>query len=174
MTFRRERDAAGRRSSRDVDAPDVAVISFGFSVRPDQGESSGYDLGDMLVGGDEGAIDSSGHRPDQGMMIYLSVPMLLDGFQGFTEGAARTWVFYGVDTSYKPAFHRRKTGVLVRGRDARAGAASLPDMAGSLLAATEDFVRSDFSRLPADDIAWHDLNLSLTAFRGFVGRLSRD
>lgn len=127
----------------------------------------------MVVAGDEGTIDSSGRQPDQGMMIYLTVPLLLDGFQRFAEGSTRSWVFHGVDTSYKLAFHRRATGFLVRGRDARAGAATLPDLAGSLLAETEAFVGSDFSRLPADDIARHDLNLSLTAFRGFVERLSR-
>lgn len=50
------------------------MISFTFSVRPEQGEASGYDLGDIVVIGDDGVIDSSGHSPDQGMMIYLTVP----------------------------------------------------------------------------------------------------
>ncbi|MEV6057592.1 hypothetical protein [Streptomyces sp. NPDC052107] len=57
------------------------MITFQFTVRPGQGDPHGFDMGDMVVTGDFDAVDSVGHVPDQGMMIYLSVVQLLDDEQ---------------------------------------------------------------------------------------------
>ncbi|OLZ60737.1 hypothetical protein AV521_44790 [Streptomyces sp. IMTB 2501] len=65
------------------------VITVQFTVRPGQGDASGFDLGDMTVTGDLGTADSAGHVPDQGMMIYLSVVQLLDSLGDFLRGNAR-------------------------------------------------------------------------------------
>lgn len=54
------------------------MITVQFTVRPGQGDVSGFDLGDMAVTGDFGTADSVGRAPDQGMMIYLSVVQLPD------------------------------------------------------------------------------------------------
>ncbi|MFF1446649.1 hypothetical protein ACFVYF_00550 [Streptomyces sp. NPDC058274] len=60
------------------------MITVQFAVHPGQGAPSGFDLGDIFVTGDLDTADSSGHAPDQGMMIYLSVTQLLDGLVHFS------------------------------------------------------------------------------------------
>ncbi|MFG3014866.1 hypothetical protein ACGFZB_31455 [Streptomyces cinerochromogenes] len=42
------------------------MITVKFTVRPGQGDASGFDLGDMAVTGDFRTADSAGHVPDQG------------------------------------------------------------------------------------------------------------
>ncbi|WP_161789963.1 hypothetical protein [Streptacidiphilus neutrinimicus] len=43
-----------------------ARIEFTFSVREDQGSPHQFDLGDVLVRGDDGFVSSEGHVPEQG------------------------------------------------------------------------------------------------------------
>lgn len=62
------------------------MIKVKFSVRAGQGEPSGFDLGDILVEGERGAANSGGHVPDQGMMIYPSVTLLLDSLRMLFSG----------------------------------------------------------------------------------------
>jgi hypothetical protein len=52
-----------------------------FEIDPDEAESEhdGYSLGDMTITGRYGSITSRGKTPDQSMMIFLSITLLLDG-----------------------------------------------------------------------------------------------
>ncbi|MFG3044029.1 hypothetical protein ACGFZR_03745 [Streptomyces sp. NPDC048241] len=81
-----------------------------FTVRPDQNDASGFDPGDMAVSGDLGTVDSAGHVPDQGMMIYPSVVLLLDSLGNFLRSNARVLNFTGADTSFCLVVRRTKGG----------------------------------------------------------------
>ncbi|MGW7328581.1 hypothetical protein ACWGIU_08240 [Streptomyces sp. NPDC054840] len=136
-----------------------------FTVRPDQGDPSGFDLGDMRWVGELGEANSVGQTPDQGMMIYLSVVQVLDCLRPMLEGRVKNAAFVGVDTSFQLVFRSGKKGIGIfapSGPVARIGAAEL---AGTVLLAAEKLLNEKIGELPSDDGAKSDYLLSLGKFR---------
>ncbi|MFH8731851.1 MULTISPECIES: hypothetical protein [unclassified Streptomyces] len=136
------------------------MITVQFTVRPDQGEPSGFDLGDMSVTGDLGTADSAGHTPDQGMMIYLSVTQLLDSLGDFLRGDAGTLSFTGVDTSFGLVFRRTRKGLSVASKVGVIARASAPELGEAVLRAADRLALA----LPAEDSAAADLGAALASF----------
>jgi hypothetical protein len=142
------------------------VIKIKFSVRPGQGEPSGFDLGDIVFEGESGTVGSAGHTPDQGMMIYLSVPLLLDGLRTLITGERRTVSFTGADTSFRLDFRcdsKRFVSVSANGRLLEK--VSLEDLAHTVLCQAQSLAQRDLSRLPTEDPVRTDYLSALQAFR---------
>ncbi|MER8057363.1 MULTISPECIES: hypothetical protein [unclassified Streptomyces] len=140
------------------------MITVQFTVRPGQGEASGFDLGDMVVTGDLGTADSAGHVPDQGMMIYLSVGQLLDSLGAFFRGNARLLSFTGADTSFGLVVRRTKDGLSVAGEDGVVARTTASEFASAVLRAAEDLGPA----LPPEDPVASDWEAALAAFRPLV------
>ncbi|MEU1564210.1 hypothetical protein ABZ504_27805 [Streptomyces mirabilis] len=113
------------------------MITVQFTVRPGQGDPSGFDLGDMSVTGGLGTADSAGRTPDQGMMIYLSATQLLDSLRAFLSGNGKTLTFTGVDTSFSLVFRRVKDGISVAFKDAVIARTASDELASAVLGAAE-------------------------------------
>ncbi|MEN1884556.1 hypothetical protein [Streptomyces mirabilis] len=113
------------------------MITVQFTVRPGQGDPSGFDLGDMSVTGGLGTADSAGRTPDQGMMIYLSVTQLLDSLRAFLSGHGKTLTFTGVDTSFSLVFRRTKDGISVAFKDGIIARTASDELASAVLGAAE-------------------------------------
>ncbi|MEU7061845.1 hypothetical protein [Streptomyces sp. NPDC046197] len=140
------------------------MITFQFTVRPDQGAPHGFDMGDMVVTGDLGTADSSGHVPDQGMMIYLSVIQLLDSLRGFLQGDARVLSYIGADTSFKLVVRRNKDGLSVAGKNGVIARTTSPELTSAVLHAAEALGRS----LPPEDTVRFDWENAVADFRPLV------
>ncbi|MFE2102843.1 hypothetical protein [Streptomyces sp. NPDC059468] len=140
------------------------MITVQFTVRPGQGDASGFDLGDMAVTGDLGTADSASHVPDQGMMIYLSVVQLLDSLGDFLRGNARVLSFTGADTSFSLVVRRTKEGLSVACKDGVIARTTVPELASAVLRATEDLGPA----LPPEDPVASDWEAALAAFRPLV------
>ncbi|MFF0433874.1 hypothetical protein ACFYU9_16805 [Streptomyces sp. NPDC004327] len=143
------------------------VITMKFSVRPGQGEASGFDLGDMVCSGELGEARSTGHTPDQGMMIYLSVPLLLDCLREWLRGQTKTLEFIGADTSFGLTFRKEKRHVSVASAAGPIGTASAQELAETVLRASEQLAVEALASLPADDSARPDYLAAMSAFRSF-------
>ncbi|MFC4609083.1 hypothetical protein ACFO9E_14850 [Streptomyces maoxianensis] len=141
-----------------------------FSVRPGQGDPSGFDLGDMVWTGDFGDVSSVGHIPDQGMMIYPSVTLLLDGLAALLNGRDRTLNFIGADTSFGIVFRRSNKGVSVSSRNKLIARANQGELAQALLLAAEDLAASSLVQLPETDAARTDYLAALNDFRALAKR----
>ncbi|WP_225804094.1 hypothetical protein [Streptomyces sp. NK15101] len=145
------------------------MIELSFSVRPEQGEPSGFDLGDMRCEGERGTATSVGHVPDQGMMIHLSVPLLLDSLRQLFGGASVA-SFTGVATSFRLDFRRTRNGrVTVSARRKALGTADLDELARAVLRPARKLAEEDLSRLPAGDGAVNDYLGSLRRFSAIAG-----
>ncbi|MFI2761475.1 hypothetical protein ACH5A3_21780 [Streptomyces echinatus] len=140
------------------------VITFQFTVRPDQGAPSGFDMGDMLVTGALGTANSSGHVPDQGMMIYLSVVQLLDSLREFLQGDARVLSYIGADTSFNLVVRRNKDGLSVAGKNGVIARTTVPELTFAVLHAAETLGRS----LPPEDTVRYDWENAIADFRPLV------
>lgn len=141
------------------------MINIAFSVRPGQGEPSGFDLGDIVCEGDLGQVGSSGHVPDQGMMIYLSVTLLLDGLTALLVGRDRTLNFIGSDTSFGIVFRRSNKGVSVSSGNKLIARESQGELAQAVLLAAEDLAASSLVQLPEADAVRTDYLAALNGFR---------
>ncbi|MFJ9817943.1 hypothetical protein ACIRU3_22320 [Streptomyces sp. NPDC101151] len=142
------------------------MITVQFTVRPGQGDTSGFDLGDMTVAGDLGTAESAGHVPDQGMMIYLSVVQLLDSLGDFLQGNARVLSFTGADTSFGLVVRRTKDGLSVAGKSGVVARTTAPELISVVLRAAEDLGLG--RALPPEDPVASDWDAALAAFRPLV------
>lgn len=140
-----------------------------FTVRPDQGEASDFDLGDITCEGESGAAGSAGHVPDQGMMIYLSVPLLLDSLRPLLTGERKAVSFVGTDTSFRLDFKRDRKGVVsVSAKGTALGKCSLEELADTVLQSALELEENLRSNLPAGGAASRDLASSLERFRASI------
>ncbi|MER5960892.1 hypothetical protein [Streptomyces sp. NPDC002057] len=142
------------------------MIRMSFTVRPEQGEPSDFDLGDIVCEGESGTVGSAGHVPDQGMMIYLSVPLLLDSLRPLFTGERKAVSFVGTDTSFRLDFRRDRKGVVtVSAPGTTLGKCTLEELGAEVLRSTQELAERDLSHLPAGAGARSDLHSSVERFR---------
>ncbi|MFF3879110.1 hypothetical protein [Streptomyces sp. NPDC001978] len=133
---------------------------------------SGFDLGHVDVHGSAGEASSRGRTPDQAMMIYLSLTLLLDGLRRFVSGRERVYSSSAVDSSFSLTFKQGKDGSIETVHDgALIDRSSAKDLATALHAGAERFATTHLYLLPADDAGREDLEKSLAEFGRFLSRL---
>ncbi|MHA6761154.1 hypothetical protein [Streptacidiphilus sp. PAMC 29251] len=147
------------------------MIEFRFSVRPGQGEASGFDLGDMVCSGQHGSAHSAGQVPDQGMMIYLSVALLLDQVSDFVRSNRSHLAFTGADSSYSLDFRAGRNGISILNRAGLVAVCSRSELLAALLEAAERFSASHAEGLPEADAGRVDFLSALQEFRGATAAL---
>ncbi|MGW5636817.1 hypothetical protein [Streptomyces sp. NPDC003832] len=82
-------------------------MEFRFAVAENElPPPSGFDLGHIDVHGSENDATSRGRTPDQSMMIYLSLTLLLDGLRRFLTGRKPAYESAAVDSSFSLTFTR--------------------------------------------------------------------
>jgi hypothetical protein len=145
------------------------MIDFRFSRRPDQGEPSGFDLGDISVRGERGEITSEGHSPDQGMMIYLSLSLLLDQLRAL-QSTKKAIEFVGTDTSFTIFFKPKKKSIEVSSGGMVVGNPEIGELLMQVLHAAEEFAADQLDLLPEGDAGRNDLLAALSQFRQIVDR----
>ncbi|NUK04318.1 hypothetical protein HRW16_14700 [Streptomyces lunaelactis] len=139
-----------------------------FSVRPGQGDPSGFDLGEMVWTGDFGDASSIGHIPDQGMMIYPSVTLLLDSLAALLNGRDRVLNFTGVGTSFGIVFRRSNKEISVSSRNKLIARVSQDELARSVLLAAEELATASLAQLPEQDAVRADYRAALNDFRALA------
>ncbi|WP_171166405.1 hypothetical protein [Streptomyces sp. I05A-00742] len=145
------------------------MIEIRFTVRPGQGDPHGFDLGDILCEGPLGRVSSAGHTPDQGMMIYPSVVLLLDSLREFFNGGRKVARFIGVDSSFELVVRRRGKGCVVAAGSKPIAEVERDELAESVLSAAEELARTQLARVAPHDAAKEDYLAALTAFRSATG-----
>ncbi|WP_217545374.1 hypothetical protein [Streptomyces sp. GbtcB6] len=150
-------------------------MEFEFSV--DENEApppSGFDLGHMDVRGDRGEATSRDRTPDQAMMVYLSLPLLMDGLRRFLPGRDRSFTTSAVDSSFSLTFRRGKDGSIETLHDGTViDRSSAEDLASAVLTGAERFAAPRLPLLPGNDAGREDLEKSLAEFGDFVAQLRR-
>ncbi|MFI9588199.1 hypothetical protein ACIHCQ_41930 [Streptomyces sp. NPDC052236] len=142
------------------------MIRMTFSVRPGQGEPSGFDLGDIFCEGDLGQAGSTGHTPDQGMMIYPSVTLLLDGLRPLLRDREKVVKFVGIDTSFALIFRRDRKGIIsVSTKSEMLGRVSRGELAQTIFQSAQKLAVSNLSQLPEEDAVRLDYLAALNDFR---------
>ncbi|MEK9519538.1 hypothetical protein MIU24_09025 [Streptomyces venezuelae] len=142
------------------------MITLTFSVRPEQGGTDEFDLGDVICEGESGSVGSAGRVPDQGMMLYLSVPLLLDALRPLVAGGRKAASFVGIGSSFRLDFRRDRDAVVtVSANGTLVGSCRPGELAEAVLRPAEELERELLSQLPAESGAARDLASSLERFR---------
>ncbi|MFF7849084.1 hypothetical protein ACIPQA_29430 [Streptomyces sp. NPDC090109] len=138
------------------------MIAVRFSVRPGQGEPSGFDLGDIVCEGESGSVRSA----DRGLMVHLSVALLLDDLRPLLFGKRQNVSFSGVDMSVRIDFERVGKGLVsVSSRGVPVGRVRVEDLARVFLRAAEELAEQGLSSLPEGDGVRIDYSTAVRKFR---------
>ncbi|WP_030706755.1 hypothetical protein [Streptomyces sp. NRRL F-2580] len=136
-----------------------------FTVRSGQGEPSAFDRGDIVFSGELGEASSVGHVPDQGMMLFLAVPDLLDSLVALLGRRSTSASFTGIGSAYRLDFHTKKQTVTVKGRSGPVAQVSHAELAGAVLSAAEELASRHLAPPPPGDPAADDYAAALNRFR---------
>lgn len=147
------------------------MIHFHFSRDAEQCDGSppsGCDVGHMNVTGDLGSATSQGHCPDQGMMIYLSVSLLLQHLTRLYR-SRKQQKFVGVDSSFTVGFRPTRLGIMVSCNGVLTGHVQLRELFAEVSRAVDEFCAKELPVLPDGDTGRKDLLRSLERFRLATG-----
>jgi hypothetical protein len=123
----------------------------------------------MTCTGEQGSVSSSGHEPDQGMMIYIALADLLFGVRGLLAGQQKRFDFVGADSSFSLTFRRGRKGLSVATETGVVARTTETEIARELLSAAEALERRELNAVPDDAAAKQDLGAALAKFREVVG-----
>ncbi|MFI7346683.1 hypothetical protein ACIBSR_10485 [Streptomyces sp. NPDC049936] len=145
-------------------------MEFEFSV--DEAETpppSGFDLGHIDVRGSNGSVSSRDRGPDGAMMIYLTVPLLLDGLRPFLAGKQRSYESAAVDSSFSLTFTRGRDGsVDTTYQGSLVDHSPAADVAAAVHVAAKRFADAHLHQLPPDDPGREDLQHAVAEFERFM------
>jgi hypothetical protein len=152
------------------------VTTLSFEVSRHAGEpATGFDLGDIRVTGDQACISSSGQKPNQSMMIYVSLAQLLDGLSHFARASLGSYSFYAIDSSFRLDFILTRAGLMkIKGRDGTLIAEVSPATClASVREGVDRFLGDPQNQLPPADPVAGDLRASRQAFEAAVSSAGR-
>ena len=77
------------------------MLSFKFEIDSYDDEVSGYDMGHLTLNvGEQVLVSSKSEGSKHLMMLFLSLPDLLDGVRRLLNGLTPSYEFVGVDSSF--------------------------------------------------------------------------
>jgi hypothetical protein len=131
---------------------------------------SGFDLGDMTLIGELGQCTSKGHTPDQSMMIFLSLPDILDGIRKILSSSGRKqYEFVGIDSSFMVLFTKESDGhVVVNCHKKKISRLTDKEFAISIWKGVQNFLLEKGRLLLKNDFAVEDLSSSVNQFEIFL------
>ena len=137
------RVAATDRRKQDLVEP------FRFELVDASERVHGLDLGHITIAAPTGEISSKGRKPDQAMMLFLSISNLLDGVSRVASAAkGATFRFCAVDSSFEIVFARKKGDEIGISCDRKSfGAAPARELVEALWAGVVALCHADSGRL---------------------------
>lgn len=126
---------------------------------------SGLSRGHMTVSGSLGTITSQEKQPDQSMMIYPSVILLLDGVRRFLSQKTKPdYRFVGVDSSFQFVITQAEGRVRIHNGQIVVDEVSDAELVQAVWQGVDVFVTGARPKLPPDDVVADDLHAALTSF----------
>lgn len=135
-----------------------------FETKDD--EISGYNLGHINIGNEEKLVSSKNRRPDQSMMIFISIVSFLDGLRSFLTTNKDSFKFVGTDSSFSINFlKRKKSTVRVKVASEFEELITEADLIKCVYDACYKFYRRYEKKLSDSDPVKEDIAAALTEFR---------
>ena len=141
-----------------------------FSLSESQGdEITGYDLGHMEIRNETKLITSANRKPNQAMMIFLSIISLLDGIRKFTKKKSKSFKFVAADSSFSINFVKnKKSGIVVSIGNEFEEIISESDLIKCIYDACSQFYNKWGKQLPDSDPVKEDMEMALSDFRDLI------
>lgn len=148
----------------------MLVIEFEIDTSEHESEHDGYSLGDMTLSGRYGSLTSKGKAPDQSMMIFLSITLLLDGINALLDKHASRrsseFEFVAIDSSFNFTL-REKSGAFIeiRNRPELIDLVPIREFIDALWSASHEFDKRYGKYLKEDNPAFDDWYNALGDFK---------
>jgi hypothetical protein len=144
------------------------MLRFTFEIidGDNAGEISGFVRGHMGIAGPGGEVTSKGKRPDQSMMVFPSVVVLLDGIRRFlSDKKATHYHFVATDSSFQFTV-QKDVGerISVSANGTVLDSLQPSQLVGAMWSGLLRFLASNAPRLKPDDAVAGDLNSSEREF----------
>lgn len=152
-------------SSRRVEAAEL--VSFAFDILESEiDDLDGRSLGHIRVVTDAGTATSEGKTPGQAMMLFLSLPLLMDGLRTFLAAKGqRSFRFNGVGSSFWIVFTRDGAERLrIASGDGDLGSWPLREVVEAIGRGARAFVETYLDTLDLNDMAYDDLDTAVEQF----------
>ena len=143
------------------------MTTLSFEVSRHAGEpATGFDLGDIRVSGDQACLSSAGQKPNQSMMIYVSLGELLDGLSRFAKARSGSYSFFAIASSFRLDFILTRAGLMrIKGPgDTLIAEVSPATCLASVREGVDRFLADPQNQLPPADPVAGDLRASRQAF----------
>lgn len=125
----------------------------------------GLSRGHITIRGSTGVCTSKNHQPDHSMMIFLSVPLLLDGIGEFITNRQPVYNFVGVDSSFQFKLTKTKHEQISFVYDKREiSTLATAELIQAVWEGVNSFMSTYGEQLDATDIALEDLVASMEKF----------
>lgn len=87
-------------------------ISFLFEEF-DVGEITGFELGDIIIEKGDFQVSSTDRNPNQSMMLFITIPVLMDSVRKMIEDKQQETEIEGVDSSYVLKVKRKRNAYYI-------------------------------------------------------------
>lgn len=144
------------------------MIAFRLDFPPDEIDTlSGCTYGHLTVEADGARATSEERTPSQAMMLFLTVPLLLDGLRKFLPNKReRAFVLSAVGSSFPLAFTREAGNRLhVTSGQVDLGSWPARDVGEAVWRGVKEFMDTYFDALAMNDLAHDDLDASVVEFQ---------
>jgi len=142
------------------------MIKIELEINRTCGSIDGLSRGHITIYGPNSLYTSKHRSPDQSMMIFLSIPLLLDGVRQFvTNPRTRSYTFVGVDCSFQ--FHltqEKNNQIAIVCERQNIGQLSREQLLQMVWGGVSAFISMHGEQIDSNDIASDDLHASMKKF----------
>lgn len=143
------------------------MIQFAFDLLPFQGNISPFEMGHMDLKNNNILITSRGKKPDQLMMLFVSMVDLLDTVSKvMSSKSSSKAVFASTDSSFELLFIKGKDNVSVSDRERTININSL-GLTSALYVSASEFYKKYAFKLE-NECSYFDLRDSLLKFKAVL------
>ena len=150
------------------------MIAFSFEVLNTEDSVDGLSRGHLTIHGDLRSCTSRGKKPDQSMLIFPSIVLLLDQTRFFYLSSLRKVCnFVGVDCSFQFVLERTHEGTFCLKCDGEVlTQTSKQDVIEAIWLGVTRFMDDYGHHISPDDIMYEDLNKAMSEFKRIVFKTS--
>jgi hypothetical protein len=143
------------------------MLEISFSLNSYAGILSGFELGNVELKVDNSKIiTSKGRKPDQSMMIFVTIINLLDGLRQLIFFKELTdFKLIGADSSFTIHFMKHKDKIKLVVFEEELCDVELNELVHQVVSSCKNFVERNKSKMLDSDPVLDDINQSLRQFR---------
>jgi hypothetical protein len=147
------------------------MVDFLFSLNDNSNLVSGFDLGNIEIISDNMIVSSSGRKPDQSMMVFLTIVDLLDGLgKLLDEKKNMNFKLICADSSFTVLFNKINGKIKIIVEDQTICDVEPNELAKQVFNSCNSFFEKNKDKILSSDPVVGDIKAALSSFRKLLLR----